>query len=175
MNERISDEYRQLNRDLHETRADYGARAHKRADFVATVIKELKFTSVLDYGCGKGALKPALEQLCPGIQVTEYDPAIPGKDGEPEPVDFVVCLDVMEHVEPDKLEGVLAHIRSLARKAAFMLISTRPATKTLADGRNAHLIVEPLEWWQERLAHHFMVAQIRYAAPTILVTLLGPK
>jgi hypothetical protein len=61
--------------------------------------------------------------------------------------DLVVCTDVLEHVEPELLDTVLRHLRSLARKAVFVVIATRPSNKTLSDGRNAHLIVETAEWW----------------------------
>jgi len=38
---------------------------------------------------------------------------------------------------------------------AFLVIATRPAAKKLADGRNAHLIVEPASWWLPRLTSHW--------------------
>ena len=34
-----------------------------------------------------------------------------------------------------------------ADKFAFFAISTRPAKKTLPDGRNAHLTVQSPDWW----------------------------
>jgi hypothetical protein len=45
------------------------------------------------------------------------------------------------------LDDVLDHIRSVSRLAAIFTVATRPAVKILADGRNAHLIQQPLEWW----------------------------
>ena len=50
-----------------------------------------------------------------------------------------------------ELDTVLAHIRLLARKIAFLVINTRIANKVLPDGRNAHLIIEPGTWWDGRL------------------------
>ena len=87
----------------------------------------------------------------------EYDPAIVGKDQEPEPADLVVCTDVLEHIEPDYLDEVLLHLRTKVKKRLFFAISLRPAGKTLADGRNAHLIVESAEWWLDRLSPYFRV------------------
>jgi hypothetical protein len=67
---------------------------------------------------------------------------------------------VLEHVEPDLLTNVLIDIRGYADKAVYLVISTRPASKFLADGRNAHLIVKPAAWWQEVLTQHFPFWQL---------------
>jgi len=50
---------------------------------------------------------------------------------------------------------VLEHIASLVKVRGLLVISQRLANKTLADGRNAHLIVKPTKWWMERLKKHF--------------------
>ena len=81
----------------------------------------------------------------------DYDPAIPGKDAPPGPADLVVCTDVLEHVEPEHLDAVLDDLQRLAKKSLFLLIATRPASKALPDGRNAHLTIEPPKWWIPKL------------------------
>lgn len=70
---------------------------------------------------------------------------------------MVLCLDVMEHIEPELLDNNLAHIKSLTKMVATMTIATVQAQKTLSDGRNAHLIVKPKDWWIEQLRRHFSV------------------
>lgn len=152
----ISETYRALNRQLHTDRDDYGRSSRKYIGFFAGLLERGSYGSVLDYGCGKGDLKIGLESN--GITcVREYDPAIPGKDGEPEAADLVVCTDVLEHIEPEHLNAVLRHLRKLTRKRLFVSISTRLAGKLLADGRNAHLIVKPGDWWRAKLLKHFRV------------------
>jgi S-adenosylmethionine:diacylglycerol 3-amino-3-carboxypropyl transferase len=69
----------------------------------------------------------------------------------PEPHDIVVCTDVLEHIEPDCLDDVLADIRRCTKKAALLVVATRPAMKTLSDGRNAHLIQEDFKWWEPHI------------------------
>jgi len=138
----ISEEYRKLNEQLHADRADYGAGGHKWAPTVIDLARELAVTSILDYGCGKRTLEEALK-----FSIRNYDPAIPGLDAPPEPADLVVCTDVLEHIEPEHLEAVLGDIRRCTLKAALLVVATRPAKKTLADGRNAHLIQRPIEEW----------------------------
>jgi len=151
----ISPTYKQLNVDLHRTEPGFGNSAHEQAQIIADLLKAMKVTTVLDYGCGKGTLKPALERLMPNLIIAEYDPAIPGKDTLPQPAECVLCCDVMEHIEPEHLDDVIAHLRGLTQRALFASVATHAAVKTLADGRNAHLIVQNKEWWLERFKPHF--------------------
>jgi hypothetical protein len=77
-----------------------------------------------------------------------YDPAIESFSQLPSPADLVICWDVLEHVEPNCLDSVLAHIKSLAIKSVYLVIATRAdSSKLLPDGRNPHLIVKPAQWW----------------------------
>lgn len=156
----ISEEYRQLNNELHRTRPDYGAQAHRDVGVIARTIKNNGVKSVLDYGCGKGTLKPALLADLPDLTVEEYDPAIPEKSADPKPCQLVVVFDVMEHVEPDSIESVLAHIQSKSTMGAAFVISNVKANKDLPDGRNAHLVVESPDWWVEKVSQYFDVLQV---------------
>ena len=160
---RITEEYRRANRLLHETNSKYGTSGAKWTKKAAALIAETKAASVLDYGCGKGLLKAGL----PEANIREYDPAVPGKDAEPEPADLVICTDVLEHIEPDCLQAVLGHLRQVSREYTFVNISTRAAVKSLHDGRNAHLIVEPPEWWKARLEEHFQIVDWAPAATEV--------
>jgi hypothetical protein len=148
----ISEEYRALNAELHERRADYGKGSHRALEAIRTACERYDCRTVLDYGCGKGGLRGAF----PALQ--EYDPAIPGKDAEPAPADLVVCMDVLEHVEPGKIDAVLDHIRRLTQKVLSFSICIIPASKTLADGRNAHILLKPSDWWVGKLQEYFHLA-----------------
>src|SRR5688500_13808076 len=87
---------------------------------------------VLDYGCGKQFLKEAIEQY--GYKVTGYDPAIDGLEATPEPHDIVYCGDVLEHIEPELLDGVLEDLRRVTKLAAILVVNSDPAGKKLPDG-----------------------------------------
>lgn len=144
----MTDDYLSMNAMLHLRFPSYGASGHKWAQ----VVNDLGHTDVLDYGCGKGTLAKAL-----GREIKEFDPAIPGKNLQPEPADLVVCTDVLEHIEPDFLDNVLGNIHYLCKKEALFVVATRPAHKTLSDGRNAHLIVEPVGWWRNKISKRFVI------------------
>lgn len=139
----ISDEYRDLLAAMHASKAPFGNGSHRRRKYVAS----LGYDDILDYGCGKGTLELG----------RKYDPAIPEFSAEPEPADLVVCTDVLEHIEPECLDDVLKHIRSKMKKAGYFTIGCAKASKRLPDGRNAHLIIQPPEWWLERLSQFFTV------------------
>lgn len=156
----ISPAYVALQHELHARPNGYGGKGDTWAEAVLALVDQIGASSVLDYGCGQGALKRALVARKPAhVRVDEYDPAIPGKDGPPLFADLIVCTDVLEHVEPERLENVIAHLRALAKRAVFAVIALRPSNKMLADGRNAHLIVESADWWIARLSEGFVVAR----------------
>lgn len=154
--ELISPGYREQNRALHLTRPTYGANGRRYLpDIEPLVLRYGPICQVLDYGCGKGTLKPAFERRFPFIAFRNYDPVT--FPGEPMPADMVICTDVLEHIEPACLDSVLSHIELLAGKIVFATIATRPANKTLPDGRNAHLIQESAEWWREKAEDRWII------------------
>jgi hypothetical protein len=146
----ITEEYREQNRLLHEMDPGYGSYSHKWADHVVEIMTREGCSTVLDYGCGKGALARALD----GMGVIEYDPAIPGK-GIAVPADLVVCTDVLEHIEPALLTHVIAHLWDCTTRRLFFCISTRAARNHLPDGRNTHQLVQSPDWWRAQLERKF--------------------
>ena len=151
----ISPDYQEMNKTLHDSNDTYGTSSGKWADTVKALITKYNCKSVLDYGCGKGQLKVAL-----GSIVQEYDPGIEGKESK-QPCDLVVSTDVLEHIEPALIENVLDDIAAMTLKAAFLVIDTRRARKTLSDGRNAHLIVKSEYWWFDLLIRRFDIVKFR--------------
>jgi len=152
----LSPEYAEMNRRLHEEVDAYGSGSIADAKQITAFCRQHGLKSILDFGCGKGALKPAVQGVAPDLKVLEFDPAIEGKQDLPqEQVDLIVALDVMEHIEPEYLSNVLETMRDLGPKLVFLVIALFPAKKVLADGRNAHLILESVSWWSTRLAPYF--------------------
>lgn len=144
----ISEGYKALLQRTHAESPGWGTTAHKAAARVKGVIAP-SCRTILDYGCGKGTLRPLLESQT--VTVDEYDPGIPGKDTPPiGPYDLVVCIDVLEHLEPETVDAVLDDLFRLGTDV-FLIIDTIRAKKTLPDGRNAHLTVKGLSWWMAKL------------------------
>lgn len=151
----ISEDYRKLNSDKHASSKHYGTSGrHYLADIIQ-VLKINKTQDLLDYGCGKSTLANNLP-----FRIKQYDPAIRKYQNLPDPADIVVCTDVLEHIEPDLIDNVMQHISSLTRKMAFLVAALVPANKTLADGRNAHILLKDAEWWKLKVSEYFEVLTV---------------
>lgn len=148
----ISDRYREQNAQLHRKQHAYGCSGSRWADLVIDIAARVGASEVLDYGCGKQTLAGMIAHVVP---CRGYDPAIPHLSERPAPADLVTCTDVMEHVEPEYVDAVLDDVAGLARKAAFFVISCERGGRKLPDGRYAHLVVKPPEWWLRRIAPRF--------------------
>jgi hypothetical protein len=167
--ELISAEYVALNVRLHQDNLAYGVGGEKHAPTILKLSHALNTTSILDYGCGKGYLAKALP-----FPIWEYDPAIPAKAASPRPADIVVATDVLEHVEPEYLEGVLHDLARCTQKVGYFVIHTGPASKMLADGRNAHLLQRDAQWWRVQLQKLFTIGR-QQEEPPLVTFVVGPK
>lgn len=152
---RISKDYKKLNEQLHADNKHYGESGGRWASTVLELAYHYNTRDILDYGAGKGKLGDNLP-----FQIQEYDPCIGDLVAEPKPADIVVCTDVLEHIEPECLDNVLYDLWRLTKKTAFLTISCSPAKKELPDGRNAHLIQEPVQWWLVKLEPYFKMGKI---------------
>jgi 2-polyprenyl-3-methyl-5-hydroxy-6-metoxy-1,4-benzoquinol methylase len=168
--ELISAEYRHLNAKLHADNLAYGVGGGRTLTRSRSWPPALKTRSILDYGCGKGYLGKAL----PRHPIWEFDPAIPGKSESPRPADLVVCTDVLEHIEPDRLAFVLDDLRRCVKQIGYFVICTVPSSKFLADGRNSHLIQRDRLWWKKKLQKFFTIGKIIEKGP-LLYVVVAPK
>jgi hypothetical protein len=151
----ISEDYRRLQSTLHEN-PDYGVASVQYAPMVAELVRRHQARELLDYGAGKGRLGQELEWLVPfEVKVRHYDPAVPQWAAAPEPCGFVSCIDVLEHIEPDMLPNVLDDLKRVTDDLGVFTVHTGPAVKVLADGRNAHLVQQPPQWWLPQLMGRF--------------------
>ena len=150
----ISESYREQNAELHARNPRFGFSGYKHVKHIAGLMREYKCRTVLDYGAGKQSLALAM----PWARIASYDPAIPELAKPPMPADLVVCTDVLEHVEPMCIQEVLDDLRRLTLKVIYLEIATNEAKKHLDDGRNAHLIIEPIETWLPQLWQRFNIS-----------------
>tara|TARA_Y100001933_G_scaffold254274_1_gene295659 strand:+ start:876 stop:1556 length:681 start_codon:yes stop_codon:yes gene_type:complete len=157
---------------LHETNQNYG----KASEYfekgtmknlltipkaVNSACKIESISSLLDHGCGKGGLIDLLKQELPDLQDTYgYDPGVnkfkhkPGKK-----FDIVTSIDVLEHVGRDQIASTLKEIKLLTSKFFFFCIDLLPASKSI-DGRNAHFLIAPSDWWVQQIKVEFSVMTI---------------
>ena len=159
----VSSEYKIVLNDTHKLTKNKWGGGHSidKLPKYESLLKSLEVKSILDYGCANGKFKVYMNKHKPQYTIYEYDPGIRGKDTLPDPADFVVCCDVMEHVEPELLDNVMQHLKSLVRKAGFFNISTKEAITILSDGSNAHKIVKNGDWWVELFSKYFDVTDVQ--------------
>ncbi|WP_250398915.1 methyltransferase domain-containing protein [Synechococcus sp. MU1648] len=158
----ISEQQQKLNASLHQDN-NYGNRKNAAglANHLPQILDRLNqlgfCNSFLDYGTGKGKLIQYIrESMKSNITITGYDPAVQEFATIPTgKFDIVSCLDVLEHVELDSIDHVLNEINDLTNNFCYLVIDLQPAVKTLADGRNAHILLAPPDWWQMKISQHF--------------------
>lgn len=159
----ISDEQLALNKELHRTNPSFGNRnqASGMAARLPLALHRMHqsglCTSVLDYGTGKGLLVDRLRSELPhNIVVDGYDPAVEKWSKKPASTyDIVLCLDVLEHVEMSSINNVVTDIGSMTHQFCYVVVDLQPAVKKLPDGRNAHILLAPVDWWVSRFSLEF--------------------
>lgn len=148
----ISEEYLELNAQKHRESQAFGIYGYQTMPMVLAKCQELQTVDVLDYGCGSASLN-----LHMPFRIQCYDPAIPKHASRPRPADVVVCVDVMEHVEPEHVDAVLADLRQLAGKMVLFQIDSNEALKKLPDGSSPHRSLHPPVWWRTKIEEYFEI------------------
>lgn len=153
----VSEDYRKQQVALHDSGTYGGMGESSYAGIVAEVINRLEIGHLLDYGCGS---RLSLAQGLKGkvghkLKYQAYDPCVEKYSSPPVPAELVVCLDVLEHIEEDHIDEVLDHLEELTESIGFFSVDCGPALKNMSDGRNAHILQRPPEWWLPRIMARF--------------------
>ncbi len=137
-----------------------------QAQFIKQMIDRTKADSILDYGCGKGALYDVQKINIPGVGIQDnivdywdivsvrcYDPCYEPYSNLPnEKFDGVISTDVLEHCPEQDVKWIIGEMFGYAQKFVFANVACYPAMKTLPNGENAHCTVQPPEWWEALFA-----------------------
>jgi hypothetical protein len=121
----------------------------------------MEVSHLLDYGCGANTNLAKHLKVSRKLLYQAYDPAVPRFCKPPVPAQMVACIDVLEHIEPEYLENVLDDLQRLAQGIVFLSVCTTAARKTLSDGRNAHLIQQPMSWWLPKLWDRWQIQTVQ--------------
>lgn len=156
----ITEEYRKEQERLHK-KGGYGVIGKRFGPMVGEIVDRLEIDHLLDYGCGKNQSLRTTLRPKRSFTYQAYDPGVEDYAGDPVPAQMVVCCDVLEHIEPDLLENVLDHLEELTQLVLFATVHMGPAGKTLSDGRNAHLIQKPMEWWLPKFHERWDVQTVQ--------------
>ncbi len=148
----FSEQHIEQQKTIHEQCPAYGNSALLFAPMVSELINANNVSKLLDYGAGQGAVPQNLE-LDHRVDVQLYDPAIEKFSAAPAAAEMVICLDVLDSVEPDCVEDVLDDLRELTEKMAFFSINTQKPSELELDDSVGHY--QPVEWWLPKLMARF--------------------
>lgn len=114
---------------------------------------------ILDHGCGQGGLADVLtKEMSIEAEIHGYDPAV--KEFEciqRDSYDLVTSIDVLEHIGREHIGEVLKEIKQITKGFFFFCIDLVPANKQLPDGRNAHVLLAPPDWWAQQIKMNFKI------------------
>jgi len=161
----LSPEYQKLLEETHQkSHGEWGATACKRILEIADyATRHGTPDTMLDYGSAGGKMQANMRRrnVLPNTEIIEYDPGYPDKADSNVPCDFVVCIDVLEHIEPACLDDVLQDLHRCMKDKGLFDIAMFQAHCKLADGSQSHLIVEDQHWWKEKLVEYFNILEDR--------------
>lgn len=110
-------------------------------------------STLLDVGCGRGEV--VREALGRGIDawgleivpelVTDRVTQGSITDIHSEPMEYVCCYDVLEHLAPSDVPRALDELWRVATKALFITTNDNRAQR---KGIELHLTRKPREWWE---------------------------
>ena len=160
----------EASKNLHKDNKKYGA-ASEYSDptsmkfrlTIPTAIKAAQnihpIQSLLDHGTGQGGLISTLSQdKSLKISTQGYDPGVPAFSEIPtSKYDIVTSIDVLEHIGKPFIHSTLQEIANTTEKFFFFCIDLLPALKKMTDGRNAHFLIAPTEWWINQIKNEFKI------------------
>lgn len=136
---------------------------HSFAQFIKNHVN-FEFKNIIEFGCGDAKLFIQLlthfrEFNYLGVDITtdqvkkvltRYVVQRPIWNTQiKEAAELTVSCDVLEHIPTERVEQSIIEILRLTTRATVHAICTRKA-KQIINGENAHLTVQPLEWWQNQ-------------------------
>jgi len=159
----FSAEHCDLQKQIHKDCPAYGQTSLIFAPMVSELIMTNKVKQLLDYGSGQGLLGKNLE-VDYEIDVRLYDPAFPDIAAVPELAEMVVCIDVLDNIETDKVDAVLDDLKRTVNRVGFFAINTETSDSQELNIENTKCLF-PVEWWlpkiMERFELHYM-SRINY-------------
>jgi 2-polyprenyl-3-methyl-5-hydroxy-6-metoxy-1,4-benzoquinol methylase len=150
--------------------SDHSISYQKGMFFLQSIMAETKINSITDIGSGKGNLIRKITELYSN-KIFSYDlecfyDAKAFNDVEfkklnlatseienIEKVDFLFCLDVLEHLEEKHIDNILFNFSKKA-KHLFLTIANH---SDIIDGIELHLIQKPNYFWNEKINKYFKI------------------
>jgi 2-polyprenyl-3-methyl-5-hydroxy-6-metoxy-1,4-benzoquinol methylase len=134
-----------------------------------TVVTMDKNMSIVDLGCGRGFYLRQLHSLGHKILGVEQSTTCCNKylqdiphinlpladflSSNKDAYDLVISTDVLEHIHPDDIDGIISGISKLSNKA--LLGITNSSDRDPLNGTELHLCIHDVLWWTQLLSKHY--------------------
>jgi len=170
MEKYISKEYKKQLQEYHKTHQRWGGAVRGRQNELHMYMKMTNSSSILDYGAGNSDYKRTVGWTWedPGYTIHEYEPGKPELAGDPPICDASICIDVMEHVETDKVDNVIKHIYDKTNNWTYQTIALTAASGSFSERQNLHLTIKPADWWLEKLTPYWDLLKTNITGGNIL-------
>lgn len=146
-----------------------GSSVFHKVDLITDLIDSIRLDPshelrLLDYGCGKGLQysKACFHEKEWRVRKPYcYDPNVEEFSKKPPKASFdgIICTDVLQQLKEDELDPTINELfsyfdRTVPRQQfIFISVSCRLSVMVRKDGHNANRILQPPEWWLNRISH----------------------
>ncbi len=131
-------------------------------------------SSVIDFGCGQGVEVAWLNSrghFASGIDIVNHgakhtkvrDLTDPSLSNNLLPVDYGLCLGVLDHMAERDVPVVIANIGKLVKEEVFFTIPIRDLGWNALLGRTIQKSIKPIGWWRNRLQE---IGEVRIGQPS---------
>jgi len=154
------DEIDKIYSKVFSSNANYNGLEDTKIELVDKWIKNNKFKTILDVGCGRGHYLKNLKYKITGIEPSKYlcDNDLKGLKvinsdilSYKEKYEGLYCMDVLEHISHEDIHKVVEHLSKLAPKALIGIASHSDKH----DNIELHLIIENSNWWMDLLQSYY--------------------
>jgi len=148
--------------------AGYGDLADNETKWetISILLPSIDYKTVLDLGCGKGFYLRKFLELDKVVFGVEFSKICCGNFLKDIPhvcadikdfcknkktYDLVLCMDVLEHIEPEDIEET---IRGISKKSNYAIIGVANHRDVILDF-DLHLIIQNKTWWESKLTYFY--------------------
>ena len=154
---------------------DYNLKDPQKLSIIFSIIETLdRNIEILDVGCGRGSYLSLLKSLgfnrILGIEISsvcaeKYLQEFPhivsdfisfAKDTPDKKYDLLLCMDVLEHIEPSEVDIFIDHINRISKHSILGIANHSDVHQKV----QLHLIEKPWHWWKEKLIKFNLIAQL---------------
>ncbi len=177
----ISEKHKAVLQETHAKSPYWGdGTAVEKLKYYTPYINSRMCDTVLNYGSSyldTNKLAIPMKDWSPYVkEVINYDPAIPGIDVEPtKSADFVLMLDVLEHVEPDHLDSTLKSLQGLMKKGGMISVAVKLTNRVLTDGSPAVKNIQDHDWWEAKISEYFAIDKEVMRTGAHYMCIVSPK